>query len=248
MRMVRRMHGSRMAFRAWLLLSHLMNTCCPIPVGDLVRSVGRLALRPRPSPRCRNLLVLLASLCLAAELRCQSNYANPYTFTTLAGHAGDGGYVDGTGDSARFKEPKGVAVDTSGNLYVLDTGSETIRKVSPAGVVTSFSGVPLNLQPPNTTFPLPGPVDGDATTAAFQGLTGICIDKNGNLYVTDGGYVREVSPTEWSQPSPAGASQSQEVLEMARDGRRASPIPWVLRWTPAESCTWPTPETTSSER
>jgi len=172
-----------------------MNTCCPIPVGDLVRSVGRLALRPRPSPRCRNLLVLLASLCLAAELRCQSNYANPYTFTTLAGHAGDGGYVDGTGDSARFKEPKGVAVDTSGNLYVLDTGSETIRKVSPAGVVTSFSGVPLNLQPPNTTFPLPGPVDGDATTAAFQGLTGICIDKNGNLYVTDGGYVREVSPT-----------------------------------------------------
>jgi len=115
-----------------------MNTSCLIPVPDL----GRLALNPRPSPRCRDLLVLLASLCLATELRCQSSDASAYTFTTLAGQAGMGGDVDGTGASARFARPQGVAVDAAGNLYVLDTGSETIRKVSPAGVVAPFSGVP----------------------------------------------------------------------------------------------------------
>ena len=184
-----------------------MNTSCLIPVPDL----GRLALNPRPSPRCRDLLVLLASLCLATELRCQSSDASAYTFTTLAGQAGMGGDVDGTGASARFARPQGVAVDAAGNLYVLDTGSETIRKVSPAGVVAPFSGVPLDLQPPRSTVIGTPPVDGDATTAEFSGLQGICIDKNGNLYVTDGVFVREVSPTGLvttlaggAQPGPGG--------------------------------------------
>jgi sugar lactone lactonase YvrE len=152
-------------------------------------------LNPARSPRCRNLLILLASLCLATELRCQSGDASAYTFTTLAGHAGIGGDVDGTGSSARFTRPQGVAVDAVGNLYVLDTGSETIRKVSPDGVVTPFSGVPFALQPPRSPEMGTPPVDGDATTAEFDGLQGICIDKNGNLYVTDSVFVREVSPT-----------------------------------------------------
>jgi sugar lactone lactonase YvrE len=161
---------------------------------------------PKTSALYRNLLVLLACAGLATELRCQVDYATPYTFTTLAGQAGVGGYVDGTGNSARFKEPNGVAVDPAGNLYVLDTGSETIRKVSPAGVVTHFCGVPLSLQPTGGTFPFPPPTDGDATTAAFQDLQSICIDKNGNLYVIDGGYVREVSPTGFVTTIAGGAA------------------------------------------
>jgi sugar lactone lactonase YvrE len=172
-----------------------MNTPCLHGVRKLIRLHGARALASRPSLRFRNLLVFLASLCLVAGLRCQTNYATPYTFSTLAGQAGAAGDVDGTGDAARFKAPTGVAVDAAGNLYVLDTGTETIRKVSPAGVVTPFCGVPLDLQPPRGVFPFPPPPDGNATTAEFEGLQSICIDTSGNFYVIDSVFVREVSPT-----------------------------------------------------
>jgi sugar lactone lactonase YvrE len=172
-----------------------MNSTRPLPASDLVRTLGRLMLGPKPCARWRHLLVLLVPLCLATELWCQPNYATPYTFSTLAGEPGAAGYVDGTGNSARFKLPIGAALDIAGNLYVLDTGSETIRKVSPAGVVTPFCGVPLDLQPPRGDFPYPPPPDGNATTAEFEGLQSICTDTNGNFYVIDAGLVREVSAT-----------------------------------------------------
>jgi hypothetical protein len=125
----------------------------------------------------------------ATGLRAQSVYATPYTFTTLAGQAGEPGYAFGTGLSARLTRPLGVAVDSSGNLYVADAGSETIMKISSAGVVSPFSGVPISLQ---TT---PGVVDGPANTAQFADLQGICIDASGTLYVTDAVLVRMISST-----------------------------------------------------
>ena len=56
--------------------------------------------------------------------------------TTLAGSAGNWGSADGTGGTARFNQPTGVAVDGAGNVFVAEPDDDMIRKVTPAGVVT----------------------------------------------------------------------------------------------------------------
>src|SRR5712675_2110382 len=83
------------------------------------------------------LCALLFSVLLAFALTVR---AQPLTFSTLAGLAA-GGSVDGSGNSARFNSPCGVATDTSGNVYVADTFNHTIRKITPAGVVTTLAGL-----------------------------------------------------------------------------------------------------------
>ena len=62
--------------------------------------------------------------------------------TTLAGLAGSFGSGDGTGSAARFNGPQGIAVDSTGTLYVADTNNQTIRKVTAGGVVTTVAGCP----------------------------------------------------------------------------------------------------------
>ena len=112
--------------------------------------------------------------------------ATPYTFTTLAGLAGYPGSSDGTGTVARFGYPSGVAVDRLGNLFVADYNNYTIRKVTPAGVVTTFAGSAGNM----------GSADGTGSGAQFGPLQGVTVDSAGNLYVTDSGYntIRQVTP------------------------------------------------------
>jgi NHL repeat len=95
--------------------------------------------------------------------------------TTLAGAAGQPGEMDGTGDAARFSSPTGVAVDTTGNLYVVDQDNHAIRKVTPAGEVTTFAGRLEEF----------GIADGVGTAARFSTPSGIAIDAAGNLYVAD---------------------------------------------------------------
>jgi hypothetical protein len=63
-----------------------------------------------------------------------------YAWTNFVGQPGGRGNVDGTGSGVRFNGPYSVAVDTNGNVFVADTDNHTIRKVTPAGVVTTLAG------------------------------------------------------------------------------------------------------------
>lgn len=94
--------------------------------------------------------------------------------TTLAGTAGTEGSTNGTGADARFNEPFGIAVDDAGNVYVADASTNSIRKITAAGVVTTFAGGGA-----------PGSTDGTGTGARLDEPRGICIDSNGTLYVAD---------------------------------------------------------------
>jgi hypothetical protein len=96
--------------------------------------------------------------------------------TTLAGLAGDYGFVDGTNSDARFRAPAGVTVDAAGNLYVADGVNNAIRKIDPVGVVTTFAGIPLSY----------GFADGSFTNALFGCPQDVAVGGSGNLYVSDG--------------------------------------------------------------
>ena len=95
--------------------------------------------------------------------------------TTLAGAAGQIGSTDATGAAARFSGPDGIATDGAGNVYVADSGNHTIRKISPAGVVTTLAGEAGQV----------GSTDGTGAAARFRRPTGVATDGAANVYVTD---------------------------------------------------------------
>ncbi|HEX2862128.1 MAG TPA: immunoglobulin domain-containing protein [Lacunisphaera sp.] len=107
--------------------------------------------------------------------------------SVFAGTAGNAGSADGTGAAARFNQPGGLAFDPAGNLLVADTGNALIRKLSPAGAVTTLAG----------DAALRGNVDGAGGAARFNHPTGIAIDSAGNAYVSDTftHTIRKVTPT-----------------------------------------------------
>jgi uncharacterized repeat protein (TIGR01451 family) len=99
-----------------------------------------------------------------------------------AGFAGD----KGPATSAELNSPKGVAVDLAGNLYIADQQNEVIRKVSPAGIITTFAGQGF--------FPGMSGDGGPATSATLNFPVAVAVDSLGNLFIGDGSYqVRKVN-------------------------------------------------------
>src|SRR5438094_4530277 len=134
---------------------------------------------------CTSFALALVALALAAaQAGAQSTY-EPYTFTTLAG---GGGFTNayGTGGAERLWGPSGVAVDTSGNVYVGDQFNYTIRKVTPAGEVTTLAGLTGSY----------GSADGTGSDARFNDPWGVAVDTSGNVYVADvsNNTIRKVTP------------------------------------------------------
>ena len=94
--------------------------------------------------------------------------------STVAGST-TAGSTDGTGASASFNYPEGLACDGNGNLFVADVYNNEIRKiVMSTGVVSTFAG--------STT---PGSANGPALSASFNDQTGVACDASGNVYVAD---------------------------------------------------------------
>ena len=102
--------------------------------------------------------------------------------TTFAG-SGTSGSADGTGTAASFGGVGGIAIDSSNNLYVADVSNHTIRKITSAGVVTTFAG----------RVGIDSSVDGTGTAASFSNPQRIAIDSSGNLYVNEYYRVRKIT-------------------------------------------------------
>lgn len=107
--------------------------------------------------------------------------------TTFAG-SGSTGAANGSGSAASFNNPNGVAVDAAGNVYVADKGNNEIRKITPAGAVSTLSGTLTSGSSNTSTI---------GVSALFNGPTGVAADAVGNIYVADFGnnLIRKIAPT-----------------------------------------------------
>ncbi|MBC7400668.1 MAG: putative Ig domain-containing protein, partial [Mucilaginibacter sp.] len=96
------------------------------------------------------------------------------------------GSADGNGNVAQFNKPYGLAIDANDNIYVADQGNNTIRKITPAGDVTTLAGSP-------TAF---GSSNGQGTAATFRGPTYVAVNALGSVYVVDAvnNLIRAISP------------------------------------------------------
>ncbi|RLB81142.1 MAG: sugar-binding protein, partial [Deltaproteobacteria bacterium] len=115
---------------------------------------------------------------------------NAGIITTVVGNGTEGYSGDhGPAIEAQLEEPKGVAVDTQGNLYIADWHNRVVRKVDKNGIITTYAG---NNECSDILYSGDG---GLPIQAAFNVINDVAIDASGNLYIADAGNrVRKVAP------------------------------------------------------
>jgi sugar lactone lactonase YvrE len=130
--------------------------------------------------------VAAAACLVAGAASAASGVDRIYTVAGLGtqGFSGDGGQAT----SAQLNYPAGGAVDAQGNLYIADNTNDRIRKVSPAGVITTVAGDGIAGY---------GGDGGQATSARLDFPDGVAVDPHGDLFIADtlNNRVREVSPS-----------------------------------------------------
>jgi uncharacterized protein (TIGR03437 family) len=123
------------------------------------------------------------SLYIADGLNNRVRLLSKGSVTTVAGNGTLGYGGDGAAATSAFlSDPRGVAVDSSGNIYISDTGNWVVRKVTPAGTITTYAG--------NYGFGSGYSGDGvvgGATNAQLSAPLGLAVDSAGNIYICDAG-------------------------------------------------------------
>jgi sugar lactone lactonase YvrE len=130
--------------------------------------------------------------------------------STFAGQAGTPGKNDGS-SAASFDSPSGIAISASGDLYISDTGNHTIRRITPAGVVTTVAGMAGQS----------GFADGAGTTARFNSPLGLAVAANGTVFIADSGnhIVRAIGPDR-TVTTLAGRAENWATNDGVGDGAR----------------------------
>lgn len=134
---------------------------------------------------CGSLAVDAAGVVYVGELTNTLRKVTPSgVVSTLAGLANSDGSADGTGAAARFYRIVGLAVDAGGVVYAADQNN-TIRKITPAGVVTTLAGAASGT----------GFSDGTGAAARFASPSGLAFGPDGALYVGDNTTLRRITTT-----------------------------------------------------
>ena len=133
----------------------------------------------------------------------------PAGFCVVAGTTGVAGYLDGSGASAQFCGPGGLAFDSHGNLYVADTYNSVVRVIDPAGDVTTFAGTPG----------VSGSDNGPRRSATFSCPVGLAVDAQDDVFVgDDDGAIRKIDHASGQVTTFATGFSEPEAMVFGPDG------------------------------